>query len=49
MVITPNTHQLHKANNEKLINKIKMDLRWEILPLAPMGRLEIIEINDEEC
>lgn len=46
IILTPNSSQLFEANYKKLIKQIKNDLiRWEILPLSLLGRIEVIRMN----
>jgi hypothetical protein len=45
-VITPSTSKLYEANYGKLIREIKADvLKWEILPLSLVGRIETVRMN----
>lgn len=38
--------QLYKANYDKLISQIKSDLvRWEMIPLSLVGRVQTIRMN----
>ena len=46
IIITPEAPQLYKANYGKLMGEIKNDLiRWEVLPLSLIGRVETIRMN----
>ncbi len=46
ITLTPNPSQLFEANYKKLIKQIKNDvIRWEILPLSLLGRIEVIRMN----
>lgn len=46
IVITSYTSKLYEANYGKLLKEIKADMiRWEILPLSLIGRIETIRLN----
>ena len=46
IIITPNTAQLFKANNGKLMKEITADLtKWDVLALSLIGRIETIRMN----
>ena len=46
VMITPSTSKMYEANYGKLIREIKADvLKWEILPLSLVGRIETVRMN----
>lgn len=46
IILTPKSSQLFEENYKKLIKQIQKDIvRWEILPLSLLGRIEVIKMN----